>query len=368
MWEMRDDNLLMQWFSQRDLSKNTRLRYSTAVKDYCRFVGKTPTELLEEAELEEKTVERKRNRKINDYLTGYKMDLEEDEMAPNTIRAKVKAIVGFYKHYDVQVPEMSFQKGDLSLQENRGRLLTKEDISLLMAAANLKTRAMISVMAMTGMSQAEIRSLTYKTILDAVGLDSIEELIENKVELCKVVTAITIVRKKVNYRYITFLPPETMEEIINYTILRMHNQNPKMRPQNPNDIIFVNRSGKPVSGPVVSGMLKNLGKEVGFNVESQQWAFWRPHAMRKYFISTIINKTGDTVLAHFCAGHTVDRITGAYWFPDEEDLKLRYIEALPHLSVRGYNLDLAEEDMQRRDERTDQIYNDIVQEHGYWRK
>ncbi len=55
--------------------------------------------------------------------------------------------------------------------------------------------------------------------------------------------------------------------------------------------------------------------------------------MRKYFISTIANNTGDIALADYLAGHMPDKISKAYNAPDEKKYLERYKQAYSFLSI-----------------------------------
>ncbi len=87
-------------------------------------------------------------------------------------------------------------------------------------------------MALSGMAQAEARRLTHgEALLDAAGdaigreLKTVEDLFEAEDELREEIITLDIVRKKVNYRYMTFIPPEATREIINYLKERMYERN-----------------------------------------------------------------------------------------------------------------------------------------------
>lgn len=363
-----DDKLLFNWFSKRDLSLSTQEVYTYAMRDYCRFLDNTLSQLLDEAESEQDTVKKMRERHIEGYLSGFKAYLSQMGLSANTIRIKLKAVISFYRNYDITVPDMTFKKGELCMDKNRGRLPTKDEISLMMSSCDPKGRTMISIMAMTGMSQAEVRHLTFKHVLNAVGKKDIKELIESKHEICEEVHSITLVRKKVGYKYMTFIPPETMEELINYITARKNHPKKEKRPQNSNDRIFVNRFGGRLSGKAVSAYMRRVGLRLGFESEFGSYGFWRPHGMRKYFISTIINKTGDNVLAHFCAGHKVDAITGAYWYPNEEDLKQRYLKALPYLSIRGVKIKEVDAEGKEIAEKHNKIQQRAIENAMNWRQ
>jgi len=67
--------------------------------------------------------------------------------------------------------------------------------------------------------------------------------------------------------------------------------------------------------------------------EEMEYSYWRGHALRKYFISTIKNKTGDSELAEWLSGHKPAHTDETYWYKDEDDIKERYLIALKFLSI-----------------------------------
>lgn len=71
----------------------------------------------------------------------------------------------------------------------------------------------------------------------------------------------------------------------------------------------------------------------GFEKEKGSYSFWRSHAVRKYFISKIINKSGDKTIADHMAGHAINAQDRTYWEANPDDLKKLYLNALPHLSI-----------------------------------
>lgn len=335
-----NSELIEKWFIKKDYPESTRKLYSLGIRNYCNLIGKCPEELLNEAEHEEETIPRLRNRKIDYYLPKFKKHLEDSKLAPQTIKVYLSAIKSFYKAYQIEIPEISTKVSDICLEKNDGRLLTREDIQKMIEISPIREKAIIYLMALTGMSQAEMRSLTIKKFLYAVSevLDkkivTIEDLFEHEKELENVVLSLTITRKKVNYRYQTFIPPEVSRNIVYYLKERTYGRNEKIRITDINKEIFVSHTGEKLTKNNVSGTFNRIGKKLGFrSSESGAYGFWRSHGLRKYFISTIINQIGDHVLADYLVGHKISPIKRAYWKADPEKLKKKYMEALPYLSI-----------------------------------
>ncbi len=59
----------------RNLRKTTIKEYARSLNQYCNFINKNPTELIEEAEVEEDQGIRMKNRKIKRYILNFKQEL-----------------------------------------------------------------------------------------------------------------------------------------------------------------------------------------------------------------------------------------------------------------------------------------------------
>lgn len=333
-----DEELLEQWFLTRNLSKGTQVNYRIAIRDFSELIGKSPSELIDEAEIEEDGGIRPRKRKVNSYLLQYKKQLE-DKVAPSTVNLYFSAIKSFYKAFDITLPEIKLDKGDIGLEKNIGKPLTRLDILRLVSAAPIRERAIIYLMTMSGMGQQEVRDLTIKKYLISAGssinkdLSNVEDLFKNENEILNEVITLEIRRRKVNYQHHTFIPPEVSREIIGYLKERCYGRNDKIRIKTNNEPIFVNNSGEKISRDSIVTNFRRIGQDAGFQKEEGSYAYWRSHALRKYFISTIINKIAEKVIADYMAGHKINNQDRTYWQANPEDLKQHYLKALPYLSL-----------------------------------
>lgn len=337
---MEEEDYLKTWFTYRNLSLGTRRIYESIIKKYKEYTGKSFEELISEAEQEEEGGVRLRKRQITGYIVGFKSELEEKGRAPGTVNNHISAIMSFYKAFDIQTPNIILPDGDIGLEKNHGRLLTREEIKTMIDVANVRDKALIYLLALTGMSQAEARNLTVKKFLDSCSeaikkeIPDLDKLFEYEDKIIQEIIMLDIVRGKVHYRYQTFIPPEASKPIINYIRARQLHENKKMHIKDLNGPLFITKTGKPMSRTGVGNEIKRVGKLAGFKTEGDgTYCYWRPHAMRKYFISTIINSIGDHILADYLAGHKIPAIKRAYWMAGPEDLKKKYMEALPYLSI-----------------------------------
>lgn len=333
-----DDELIEQWFLRRNISTGTQESYLIAIRDFSKLIGQSPSALIDEAELEEDAGLRPRKRKVYSYLLKYKKDLDE-RVAPSTVNLYFSAIKSFYKAFDITLPEIKLDKGDIGLEKNIGRPLKREDVLKLVNAAPTRERAIIYLMTMAGMGQQEVRDLTINKYLDSTSstinknLNDVFDLFKNENEVLNEVITLDIRRKKVNYRHHTFIPPEVSREIIGYLKERTFGNNDNIRIENNNQPLFVNNLGKQLSRDIIVTNFRRIGQKAGFTKEHGQYAFWRSHALRKYFISTIINKIGEKKIADYMSGHKINNQDRTCWQANPDDLKEHYLKALPFLSL-----------------------------------
>ncbi|MGC9517439.1 MAG: tyrosine-type recombinase/integrase [Methanomicrobiales archaeon] len=334
-----DQKRIDLWVLRKDLEDSTIKYYTEFLKYYCKLVGLTPDELVREADLEEEKGIKLRDRKLNFYFLKMKNQLKKEDKAEGTINLYIYAVKSFYDSMDIQVPYIKTSRGDITQEENYGKLITREELSKLVSVAAPRETALIYLMALSGMAQAEARNLTIRKFMEVAGeaihrdIQTIDDLLQCQYKLRKVILTIHITRKKVNYRYITFIPPEVTMKILDYLKERAYGGNPKIRIKDYESALFVKNNGQPIDRDVIVTNFRRIGLKAGFKKKEGAYSYWRSHGMRKYFISTIMNNMGDKTLADFLAGHKISDVDRAYWYMDPESLKKRYREALPYLSI-----------------------------------
>ncbi|GAB6054694.1 hypothetical protein JCM15415_21990 [Methanobacterium movens] len=349
-FDIRDQNRIDTWAMKKDLQKSTLKTYLFCLNTFCSLINKSPDELILEADAEEDNGIKSRDRKINLYFLKFKKHLENEGKSKGTIGLYTYAVKSFYDGLDIQVPKFKNPRGDISLEKNYGKLISKLELQKLINAAAPRERALIYIMALSGMAQAEAKGLTISKFMDVVGeslgkeINSIEELFAAEKEIEGEVLTLPMVRKKVNYRYITFLPYEASSQIISYLKERMYGRNENIRIKDYDDVVFVKINGEPIDRDSIVTNFRRIGLKAGFKKKKGAYSFWRAHGLRKYFISTIMNKLGDKVLADFLAGHKISDVDRAYWYMDPEDLKKRYLKALPYLSIDEVKIKTISED------------------------
>jgi len=333
--------IYLEWFTKKNLATGTQEIYRIVMEDYQKFTGKSLEQLIEEAEKDEESQSRIRKREINKHIFGYKNYLEKKGYAPGTINNKMAAIISFYKSFDINVPTLTLNKGDTILDKNDTPLITKEQLNKMLNVASARDKAIIYLLALSGMSQKEARDLTIKKYIDTVSQSiqkdilDIEWLFQYEELILEEVLMINLTRDKAKFRRQTFIPPEVNRAIITYLKERKFNRNEKKHITDLNNALFVTNDGNPMSRSGITTAIRRVGEKAGFISEKGAHCYWKPHGCRKYVESTIINYNGDRILADYILGHKIDNVTRAYWKADPEQLKKRYLKVLPQLSLDG---------------------------------
>jgi site-specific recombinase XerD len=354
-FDKEEQNTIKRWFQQTDVRKSTQDIYCTIINHYSKFVGKKPSDLIKEAREEEIDIRDKTGRKVFHQIYDYRDTLRDEGKAPKSVNLYIAAVRSFYKAWYIDIPDIKLGNGDLSLEKNRGKKggLRRDDILRLVQAAKQREKALIYLMSTSGMGQMEVRNLTIRKLLQSINDDlnlnlmTVDDLFNAEKELRDKIITLNITRQKINFNYYTFLAPEALREIIAYLRERQTDPNEKIRINNIDSPVFVTVEGKMTSRQGIVASFRRLGKKAGFDRQAGSYSWWRSHALRKYFITTIINKTRQHELADYLAGHQNSEVKRAYWKPNPHDMKEQYEKALEFLSLDRARVKVVETDASR---------------------
>ncbi len=345
---MRTDDLgrdptISEWFANIEPSENTRRGYLQGLSAYTEYVKKTPLELIEEAEEEIKSGCLMRKRKIRGFLLGFREWLKEQGVAPKTVSIRIVAVKSFYSSFDIDLPQLNHKKQFKAMAtEGNGVRLEKENIQKILKYANLRNRAIILVMASSGLSQSDVLDLR------------IEDLKKGNDEKTSI-TTLQLRRIKTKYDFVTFLSPEATKAVADY--IEYRNRKPrgdykdketdyeKRRIRSDKDYLFI-KSDVPnkylekldenirrLESPGLIMMFQNLAKLTGIDNEIGSWGIVRAHNLRKFFNSQLLNNGADIFFTDYLMGHKIDQVHEAYFKADPKKLKERYMRYLPFLAL-----------------------------------
>jgi integrase len=318
-----NDDKVFEWFGIIDAAEGTQKVYEVVLKEFCEYVGKTPTELIDEAISEVKQGLLPSERSANKYLLGYRQKLKNAKLAEKTINTKISIIKSFFKAFDLPMSERIKTRKALPRKENRN-FLTKDDVKkLIINAKNLRDKAIILVMATSGMARNEILNLRIRDI----------EFDDNDIG------TVRVRREKAQVDYVTFISPEATKALREYFDER--NRHPETKIKGDDDFVFVTypsggkhggmMGGRQISPTTFSITFQNLGKELGYDNDNG-FVKTRSHALRKFFASTLETAGMPKNKIDFMLGHSPSGNDLAYFNMDIDNLRELYKAYLPHIT------------------------------------
>jgi site-specific recombinase XerD len=319
--DITNDPKLQRWFDNFELSVRTQEVYTKYLTIFCQCINKTPSELIQEAITEIKSGLMPSERKIGEYVAIYKKYLRDKDLADKSQAVAIACIKSFFKAYDIPLPsDIRTPRKPAAMKENQTPL-TKADVKKLITnAKNLRDKAIILLMATSGMARREIRTLRMKNMsFDSTGI-----------------AVFDVFREKTKTDYITFGSVEATKAIKDY--IEERNRDERLKVKGKDDLVFVT---------YVSGVNSKAGDQIGesdfthiFGILAGQLGFkngdyfikTRSHALRSFFSSTLENAGCPKSKVDFMLGHSRSGTDTAYFHPDRDLLKQLYIDYLPYLS------------------------------------
>lgn len=327
------DEHVIKFINSRNLRPNSVSVYKLSIKNYCNYTGLTPTQLINEADDEQDQGIKKKNRKIKTYLQGFIKHLNNQGRAANTIHSSFINIKSFYYEFDIDLPKVKCKVKEKEELLTIKDIPEKKHIKSALKYANIGYTAIIKLMMSSGMGSSEIRSLTLKDYIDAhkirkYNISDFEKIITTLHEKEKEIPTWSIRRIKTGMPYITFSSPEANKAINEY----LEDRNEKKPIIDINDFLFVSKNHKQIINRSFAQYFQRLNDSAGFGFYKSQ-RFFRGHALRKFFASTLHNNGMDYLDAEWLIGHRVKITTGTYIKPDIHRLKNDYVKMLPFLSL-----------------------------------
>ena len=342
--ELKKDPSLIDFLDSRDIREPTKISYINRLNEYCKFTGKMPSELIEEAEIEEEERIRMRNRQIKRYLIDFIKYLKKENRSPNYINSMLSTIRSFYSSMEIELPHVTCNIKEPDQLVTINDIPTKKHIRIALKHSNIKYRAIILLMMSSGMGSSEIRHLTLNDYLQSLKITDYD--LSNKDEFTKKlkeneneIPTWSIRRYKTNMPYVTFSSPESVKAINDY-IDERYEKGKKFK--SINDCLFESR-GKHIGKIIIVAYFSRLNDLCGFGFSKRQ-RFFKAHALRKFFATTLKNNGMDNLTSEWLIGHKINSITNAYIKPDIYRLKKDYLDILPFLSLEKIGTKTVESD------------------------
>lgn len=364
------DKEVRAFFQSRRIKGRTERRYAQSLAAYARFCGKSPSQLIEEAENEEEERIRMKNRRIRSYFYDFHDYVRKDlGKSQNTIRNHFTVIRGFYRFSDIEIPSIVVTSKSEQNLSKRQEIIKKEDIRKVLKQCKLKYQAIILLMSSSGMAGADVRHLTYGDFLDAISeyLDrEVEDVNEVAAILKKKKNVVPIWkknRKKTGVFFITFSTPESVDAIMAYLLEQEANNKPIT---GRNHYLFGYQS-EPMNRDTFTKYFTRLNKQCGFG-KIGNYGYFTSHTLRAYFGTIMHNNEVAVYDYKKMMGKTIPEDMEPYVKPDEKHLKQQYLKAINDLSmdrikiktVTSKEYDSLIQQLQSKDKEMEEMKDDII--------
>jgi len=95
--ELKKESSVIEWFNIINPTINTIRTYLNALQAYTEFTGKTPEELIDEAEQEISDGILPRKRKIKRYIIDFRKHLQENGLADKSVQGYMEVLEAFMR-------------------------------------------------------------------------------------------------------------------------------------------------------------------------------------------------------------------------------------------------------------------------------
>lgn len=335
---IENDPCVKDFIRSRRLRDSTKMMYLIRINQYSQFIGKTPAELIDEAEEEQDHGIKSRKRKIKGYILDYVEELKKNK-SDRTIRGHLDTIFSFYKAFDVDTPHLRnivpTNKENLSFDE----LPDLKHIKQAVKACNIRDRAIILLHFSSGMGASELRNLTCKDFitsideyldLDDIDKENLFKVAVNLKDKKDLVGTWKIRRYKTDMPYITFNSPESTLAIVDYIFYRYKMNKPI---KSIDDFLFTTQDNVKITSGSHQKLFMRLNDRVGFGHRTEKRRFFTSHMLRKLFTTSLYKAGVDKLAIDWMLGHKINPVTEAYFKTNEEDLKRNYMKVVHYLTL-----------------------------------
>lgn len=317
-----DNEILDEISIHKGWTKSTYELNKIVLKSYTNFHGISFYELIAEAEQEEETIYRLKKRSIKQRLTQYQLYLIKQNKQQSTVNQYITTIKQLYYYFDIEVPKI--QRLYVKNKENYDDLVTHEEITNAINNTKTRNKAIIILLASTGIRKSDLHKLTIHDFYDATkeyhNATNVNELIEQLKYKKQVVPTWKIIAQKNGINYITFSTPESVNFIVQYLYERLMKQDLHL-----DDPLFE------ISIQGITKMFELLNDKLGYGWKGTRRRF-HAHSLRKFFGTTLSNDDVDFLSCEFMLGHTLSSVQSSYYFGNPEKLKNKYIRHMDKLT------------------------------------
>lgn len=336
---VREDETFRNFIEEKELRESTEILYARRLTDFCNFIDKNPTELMEEA-LEEHSQEL-RNEKVSNYVEDYLDELKDKGKSINTIKNRFDTLKSFFNDFNIDKSVIKnikdFSNENLTFDE----IPTREHVRKAVNVSGLRDKAIILLHFTSGMGAIELRYLTYRDFIDSVD-EYLDLNDEEKLNIPKVVSELDkrediigtwqIKKIKNEIPYTAFNSPESTQAILDYLMDRERGNKSIKTFDAP---LFVNTWNKPLEKSVHGAIFKRINDKAGFGHLDGKRRFLTSGTLRNTFEKTLYKAGLDKLAIDCMLGYKINNMNEFDNINDHKALKNQYINALDTLKLEN---------------------------------
>lgn len=346
------------------VSKSSQRYYIRALRHYCNWCGKNPTELILERDKETKSNNPIDRNNTRDMIIEFRQYLETMKYAPKSINVMDGAIRSFYTTNLGKIGMINIRNyQNANVSTNKDLVPTLDELKRMLDTVDIEEKFRIIFVAQTGMRVSDALKLTYGDI-------------KRELELKNNPLAISFLPKKdreVIGERITFLGSDGIDLLKQYLSYRVK-RGEVLLDDSPLFACRIRVRGKylSISERNFNESIKKAGQRIGLGNGNSKYGRVRVHCLRKFFITQLTNHGVEDKIINFLTCHKISDVDSVYWNRRIEDLRRIYNERQQYLNPingdkRHYNLEEVKgiqdkiKDMDKRIPTIKQIKNIIIE-------
>lgn len=338
--KISEDPKLLQLYVRRDLSERRVEAYNRVFRKTYELTDLTPTDLIRIAKSEQKPrikdneiiFKELEDRTVTQIQYQLYQQMINDGLKNETIKTELAVYRAFLNEYDIQLPKNILLKSNKTLYE-AGDIPKKEDIlKAINSTNNKRDKALIYFMSSSGIRPVDVRNLRIKDLLQGCEYylgenPTLEDLYGSEYDEI-IPTFFFRPQKTSKYDNVccTFCSNEATRSIIDYLKTRYVRSD--------EEYLFQSKNNGMLKRASLIDIFKRINdREFGVNRFGER--YFQAKYLRKYFITTCNQHSGDLLKVRILSGHTLSDIDRAYNEINVNMMRRFYISLLPYLNLHN---------------------------------
>ena len=271
--------------------------YADRIWRYCRWIGKSPDELVADAKNASGGSDPQAVQAHVKALESYIAELQDRGLSPGMVANYSKAVKALYRINGVRI-DLPYSLDRKPVVKDRAP--TQEELCRLLEVADLREKVIISLLALGGFREGTLVKLRYRHVREDLerGMVPIHVHVEREITKGKY------------HDYDTFIGAEAAEFLRLYLEAREKGSpDGKMPPEQITDESPLIRNShdhapKPISAKAVRKIVRNLYFKAGL-LDKGGYVL-RAHSLRKFFKTQLMSLGVQPDYIDYMMGHTVD--------------------------------------------------------------